>query len=410
MKTTLQKYNIFTLPNGLRAVHLHSDSPVAYLGAVIGAGSREDEPDAPGLAHFVEHTIFKGTSHRSSRLINLRMESVGGELNAYTTKEDTVLFTNAPAGYTSRALELIYDLIANSSFPSGEVERERDVVVEEIYSYLDSPAEAVYDEFDERIFAGSALGHTILGTPESVRRMAGSDCREFVDKHYRPENIVVYCVDSTPADRFEKLVERFFGKLSYPGKGTERTFPRETDAFDLTDDRGGHQAHTVTGLRLFGRQDDRRHALFLLNNYLGGPGMSSALNQQMREKRGYVYTVESNVALMNDCGVWSVYFGSDRKVVGRCHKLIDRELGRLASDTVSSRRLDAMKRQYIGQLLVSGDGRESMAMSLGKSLSYYGEVHDINWTADRVRAITAEELRSVAEMLASGRRSTLTLC
>lgn len=403
-------YHISTLPNGVRAVHLYAPGRVAYTGVVIAAGARDDGVDTHGLAHFVEHTVFKGTDHRSSRLINRRMESIGGELNAYTTKEDTVIFTNAPTGYTERALDLLFDLIAFCNFPAREIEKEREVVIEEIYSYLDSPADAVYDDFDAHLFAGSELGHTILGTPESVKALTPADCRSFISRGYRPENIVVYCLDSTPHARFERLVEKYFGRLESTAAARARQLPAETAPFDITDDRSGHQAHTVTGMRVFGRHDPRRHALFLLNNHLGGPGMSSILNQQLRERLGYVYTVESNVALMSDCGMWSVYFGSDAKVVDRCMRIIDRELQRLASDHVAPRQLEAMKRQYIGQITVSGDSNESLAMSMGKSLSFFGSVHHPEWTAEQINSITADGLRDVAAMLAAGARSRLTLC
>ncbi len=402
-------YHIFTLDNGLRVVHCQTDSHVAYAGVVVGAGSRDESSDKSGLAHFVEHTVFKGTEHRTSRNINLRLESIGGELNAYTTKEETVIFANTPAGYTDRAFELLYDLIAYSNFPEAEVERERDVVIEEINSYLDNPADTAFDNYEDRIFAGSGLGHNILGNAESVRSMTPADCRAFVERVYRPANMTIYCADSSPAGRIEALAAKYFGRLHFEGSGIERRPPTAVEPFSATIDRNGHQAHTICGCRVFGRKDPRSHALFLLNNYLGGPGMSSRLNEELREKRGYVYTVDSSVSLMSDTGLWAVYFGSDVAMADRCVAMIRREVERLACRPLGDRRLERAKRQYIGQVMLASDNRESMAMSMGKSLAYYGEVHDVDWISERIRAVTASDVRDMACMLAENAFSRLTL-
>ena len=218
---TISDYNIFTLPNGMRVVHRQTDSHVGYSGVVIRAGSRDEGSGLHGLAHFVEHTIFKGTAHRSSWHINNRLESIGGELNAYTTKEETLLFANTPAGNTERAFELLYDLIAYCNFPHAEIERERDVVIEEINSYLDNPGDSAFDEFEDRIYAGSGLGHNILGTPESVRMLNSEDCRAFIDRLYRPEDMVLYCADPATPSKVEKLAFKHFGRLHHPGSGTD---------------------------------------------------------------------------------------------------------------------------------------------------------------------------------------------
>lgn len=403
-------YTVVELSNGLRFVHRRTESHVGYAGVVIGAGSRDENSTTHGLAHFVEHTIFKGTTHRSSRQINNRLESIGGELNAYTSKEETLYFANTPAGNSARALELLYDLMAYSNFPAEAVEREHDVVIEEISSCLDNPADSIFDEFEDRIYAGSGLGHNILGTEKSVGSLGPEDCHGFVERFYRPRNMVVYCASPEPVSRVMRDAERWFGQLRLPGTGVDRKTPSPVAPFSEIVDRGGHQAHTMIGARVFGRDDPRSHALFLLNNYLGGPGMSSILNDELREKRGYVYTVESNVALMSDCGLWTVYFGSDRKMADRCARLVGKAVERLASDRISDRRLQRIKRQYTGQLRVASDHRESMAMSMGKSVAFYGEVHDIDWISRRIEEVTAEELREVAQMIAPSLCSRLTLC
>lgn len=400
-------YHIFTLPNGLRCVCWRIEGLVSYIGAAINAGSRDEDDSHYGLAHFVEHTIFKGTLRRRSWQISSRMEAVGGELNAYTSKEETVVYTNAPAGYEERALDLIADIIAGSTFPADEIERERDVVVEEINSYLDSPADSVYDEYEELAYAGSGLAHNILGTPESVRKLSGKDCRGFLDKFYTPSDMVVYCVGPGEPLKMQRLVEKYFGSLHFPGADRNRLPVPPMEDFDITHDRGNHQANTIVGARLFGRTDPRRFALFLLNNYLGGPCMNSRLNRELREKRGYVYTVDSSVSLMTDTGLIFIYFGSDPSAVEKCRKLIAREIDRLAQSPMSPQAFEKIKTQYCGQLLVTSDHKENRAMALAKSLMYFGEVSDISTMAAHIREVTPEQMREVAELLT--KTSTLTL-
>ncbi|MCM1291832.1 MAG: insulinase family protein [Prevotella sp.] len=406
----MKEYNIFVLPNGLRCVHLRTQSHVSYIGMAVNAGSRDESSSKHGLAHFVEHTIFKGTEHRSSWHISNRMESIGGELNAYTSKEETLIYTNSPAGHSQRAMELISDILAYSSFPAAELDKERDVVIEEIYSYRDSPSDSVYDMFDDMIYAGSGPGHNILGTPESVKELVGKDCHDFIEDFYVPSNMVLYAATPDDCKTIERLALKYFGHFHLHGAVHKRAIPPMNPTFNETISRDGHQAHTIMGARTFGRSDDRRFALFLLNNYLGGPCMNSRLNQELRERRGYVYTVDSSVALLSDAGTMMIYFGSDKSTVEKCVKIIQKELHKLVESSMKSGIFEKIKRQYAGQLLVSSDHRESMAMSMGKSLMYYGEVHDVEWTTERIMAVQAEDVRSVAELLVPRLVSKLTLC
>lgn len=408
--TDNQKYHIFTLSNGMKCVFRASDSAVAYCGVAVNAGSRDEDSDRYGLAHFVEHTVFKGTERLSSWHVSNRMESVGGELNAYTTKEETLIYANIPADYASRAIELLGELVANAAFPQAEVEREREVVIEEIHSYRDSPSDMVYDLFDDMIYAGSSMGHNILGTPESVQRLNSSDCARFIGKFYTPGQMVFYCTGPLKARDVERMAERSFGNLKRPDTPRVRPVPEVVAPFKRLINEEGHQSHTIVGARTFGRSDPRRFALFLLNNYLGGPCMNSRLNRELREKRGYVYTVDSTVALMSNCGLLQVYFGSDRAHTSRCIKLIAKELQKLADKELSPSALERIKRQYCGQLLVSSDHREAMAMSMGKSLLYYGEVHDVAYSTERIRSVSPREVREVAELLAPSLCSDLTIC
>lgn len=400
---------IVTLNNGLRVAVRQQPGHASYCGLLVDAGTRDEPSTHPGLAHFVEHTIFKGTSRRSSWHISNRMESVGGELNAYTNKENTSVYCVAPAGYEERGLELIADLIANASFPATELDKEREVIVEEINSYLDNPSESVFDEFEELIYAGSPLAHNILGTPQSVREISGRDCRGFVERFYFPGNIVGYMAGSAAPEKMVRWLEKHWGSISREGSRPCRQAPAPAAPFDIVKDEDGHQAHTIVGARMFPRTDARRFPLMLLNNYLGGPCMNSRLNQQLREKRGLVYTVDSFVGLLSDTGVLSIYFGTDRKAVGKCLKIIRNEIDALCQNTLSPRKLDRIKEQYCGQLLLSSENREAMAMSLAKNLLFYNRLPDIKALAERLRAVTAEEIREVAELLAPDLCSRLTL-
>lgn len=402
-------YIIHTLPNGLRAVVAQADSNVSYIGAMVNAGSRDEGPDCEGLAHFVEHTIFKGTQRRRSCHIASRMESIGGELNAYTTKEETMIYTNAPAGYASRSFDLIADLIKNSVFPDKEIDKEKEVIIEEINSYRDSPADAVYDDYEELIYAGSGLAHNILGTPDSVRALISKDARGFIDRFYVPGNMVLYCVDPADPKHNIRLIEKYFGDMNFMAGASDRKPVPPITPFDITRRRDSHQANCITGTRLFSRTDPRRYALFLLNNYLGGPGMNSRLNMELRDRRGLVYTVESNVALMSDTGVLLIYYGCDPQSVGRCKRIIAAELDRLAQSSLSRRAFSRAQDQYCGQLIMSGEHRESRAMSLAKSLMYYGEIHDIAYATEQIRALTPADIQDMAAQILSTELSTLVI-
>lgn len=404
-----EKYDIFTLPNGIRLVVWQIKSLVSYFGAIVSTGSRDESPERQGLAHFVEHTIFKGTGKRKAWQISSRMESIGGELNAYTSKDETAVYTNAPAGHAERAIELVADLIADSRFPAEELEKEKDVVIEEIHSYEDSPADSVFDEFEELIYEGSGLAHNILGTPESVKALTSADCRAFIDSFYTPGEMTLYYAGADDPQRVARLVERHFSCLHFPAAPRVRTTPPVREPFALQRDLGNHQANTIVGARTFGRLDPRRPALLLLNNYLGGPCMNSRLNRELRDRRGYVYTVESSVSMYEDTGSIFIYFGCDPDKVKKCIRLIHNELDRLVQSPLSEKALEAVKRQYCGQLTVTIDHRESRAMALAKSLMYFGDICDVEAMIDKVREVTPAQIREVAEMIAPCRCSSLTL-
>ena len=392
-------YTQHTLSNGLRAVYRRHTGNVAYCGVAVDAGSR-DEGDSLGLAHFVEHTLFKGTAKRRAWHILNRMELVGGELNAYTAKEETLVYSLFPKGNMNRAMELIADLVQNSVFPEREVEKEREVVMEEIMSYRDTPSEAIYDDFEDLLFAGSGLGHNILGTEASLQRLSAADCQDFLRLLYTPGNMVLFGIGDTDPDRFFRMAERHFGAFRRPTVRQPRIQPTVMPMFAETRTVDTHQAHTIIGVPTFGMHDDRRYPLLLLNNLLGGPGMNSLLNVAIRERHGYAYTVESAVTLMSDCGLMTIYFGCDERHAKRCLQLVDRTLDRLASTTMSGRQLDAAKKQYSGQMLVASASLEGTALSMGKSVMRFGTVTTVEELTDRICGVTASQLREAAALIA----------
>lgn len=405
----MTKYYNHTLPNGLRIVHVPTVSQVAYCGLSINAGSRDDLPGKAGLAHFVEHTIFKGTKHRRSWHILNRMERVGGELNAYTTKEGTALYSIFPCEHFERAIELIADLVANSQFPEKELEKEREVVLEEIDSYRDSPMEAVYDDFEDMLFAGSSLGHNILGTERDLENITPEDCRFYLDTQYVPENMVFFAMGNIKTERVFRMAEKYLGVLNHKLERATRTMPVDTPVFRKTVNIDSHQAHTIMGKRIFSMYDERKYAAFLLNNIIGGPGMNSLLNVAIREKRGYVYTVESSLSLLSDCGLFEVYFGSDERHVAPSLKIIGHIIEELVSKPLSEKALLSAKKQYLGQLLVSGENKESMALSIGKSFLFHNCIMSDGELAERINALTPQQLMDCAALLAPTTCSILTL-
>ena len=402
--------NIFyhILPNGLRLVHLMTTNRVAWCGLAINAGSRDETCGQYGLAHFVEHTIFKGTKHRRAWHILNRMERVGGELNAYTTKEGTMLYSVFPHEHLDRAIDLLADLVQWSVFPKDELDRERDVVLEEAASYRDTPADAVYDDFEDLLFEGSELGHNILGRKEDLEQLTQEDCMHYLKTLYVPTNMAFFSVGPEKPERVFRIAERCFGSMNHVMAPRHRITPLESDPFRKVMQIGTHQAHTIVGARLPDMNHPLRFALMLLNNILGGPGMNSLLNVELRERRGYVYTVESTLTLLSDCGWIEIYLGCDPDDVRSSLRVIERITTRLGEQQMSARRLDAYKKQYCGQLKVAADSTEFMAMRAGRGLLYHGAMATVDDTIARIQAVTADEIAQAAAYLNANRLSSLT--
>lgn len=402
--------NIFyhTLPNGLRLVHIRTTNQVAWCGLAINAGSRDERAGHYGLAHFVEHTIFKGTKHRRAWHILNRMERVGGELNAYTTKEGTMIYSVFPQQHLPRAIDLLADLVQWSVFPQEELDRERDVVLEEAASYRDTPSDAVYDDFEDLLFAGSELGHNILGRKEDLERLTREDCMTYLKTLYVPTNMAFFSVGPERPERVFRLAEKCFGEMSHSLAPRHRCTPHDAEPFKKVIQIGTHQAHTIVGARVPERSHPLRYALMLLNNLLGGPGMNSLLNVELRERRGYVYTVESTLAMLSDCGWLEIYLGCDPDDVRSSLRVIERITERLGQDLMNERRLEAYKKQYCGQIVVAADSTEFIAMRAGRGLLYHGNVATIDETIAHIMEVTPEQIAQAASFLKADRLSSLT--
>lgn len=420
----------FRLENGLRVVVQHRTSEVLHCGYVVCAGTRHEEEADSGMAHFIEHMTFKGTARRRSRQVNDYLESVGGELNAFTTKQETVYTATVLRRDFSRAVDVLTDIVFHSTYPQEEIDKEVEVIVDEIDSYRDSPAELIFDEFEQLVFGEAALGRDILGSPERLRNYTTADAKRFVAQHYTPDNCVFYVSGDVAQREVLRLLEKWHNSTisketegfseSERSEGLETAMDLENPAFPentLLSDvsgsaadsvvvpappstlrvaRGTHQAHVMMGGVTFGSRDERRYALLLLNNILGGPAMNSRLNMAVREKCGLVYSIDAYLNTYPDTGFWNVYFGCDLADVSRCCQLVERELRRLAAKPLSARQLKAAKAQLCGQIGISSENAEGAALAMAKHYAHFGTYRDLHRLYRNIEAVTSEALQQLA--------------
>ena len=392
-------YHTHTLTNGLRIVHAQNTSPVAYCGFAIDAGTRDEAEDEQGMAHFVEHLIFKGTKKRHAWHILNRMEHVGGDLNAFTNKEETVVYSAFLVEHFPRAVELLADIVFHSTYPQQEIDKEVEVIIDEIQSYEDSPSELIFDDFEELLFPNHPLGRNILGKPELLRQFKSENALKFTSRYYRPDNMVFFVQGNVDFKRVVRWVEKVVADI--PALTTERTrkSPHLYIPPSLTIHRDTHQAHVMIGSRGYDAHNEKRTALYLLNNILGGPGMNSRLNLALREHSGLVYNVESNLASYTDTGVFSIYFGTDIHDVDRCVELVQSELHRLRERPLTSLQLAAAKKQLIGQVGVASDNFENMALGMAKTYLHFATYEGSEALYRRIEALTAKELWDISNEL-----------
>lgn len=389
-------YLTHTLSNGLRIVHKPIESNVSYCGFIVNAGTRDEAPDQYGMAHFVEHMLFKGTDKRRAYHIINRMENVGGELNAFTNKEETVVYSVFLEQHFSRAIELLSDITFHSNFPQSEIEKEVEVIIDEIHSYEDSPSELIFDEFENLVFDHSQIGHNILGSAELLKNFNGQMAKAFINKFYNPSNMVFFSLGRTDFKKIVYYAEKYLSTLSDIKSDIQRIKPINIPSVNKREDKDTSQAHVLIGGRSYSLCDPNRRVLNLLNNLLGGPGMNSRLNISLREKRGYVYNVDSSITSYTDTGITSIYFGCDKKNVDKCISLVNKELNRLRKEKLTSSQLSTAKKQLIGQIGVMGDNHENLALALGKNFLHHNHFNTLAETAQKIEAVTAEQILAVS--------------
>lgn len=400
--------NEYTLPNGLRIIHEPTLSKVAYCGFAIDAGTRDEAENEQGMAHFVEHLIFKGTEKRKAWHILNRMENVGGDLNAYTNKEETVVYAAFLTEHLERALELLGDIVFHSTFPQHEIEKETEVIIDEIQSYEDNPSELIFDDFEDMIFRNHPLGRNILGKPDLLRSFRTEDVLSFTRRFYQPGNMVFFVQGQYDFKKIVRLAEKHLADVPAVTVDNQRVPPPLYVPERLVVPKDTHQAHVMIGSRGYNAYDDKRTALYLLNNILGGPGMNSKLNVSLRERRGLVYNVESNLTSYTDTGAFCIYFGTDIEDMDTCLKLTYKELKRMRDVKMTSSQLAAAKKQLIGQIGVASDNFENNALGMAKTYLHYHKYESSEVVFKRIEMLTAEQLMEVAnEMFAEEYLSTL---
>ncbi len=410
LQPIMQKDNhlIHQLQNGIRLIHRPADSPVSHLGLLINTGSRDELPNEHGIAHLIEHMFFKGTEKRKAYYILSRMEDVGGELNAYTTKEETCIHATFFSEYYERALDLISDIAFHSSFPEKELRKEKEIILDEINSYKDSPSELIFDEFEELLFNGNPLARNILGSVKWLKSFSPDDLRRFILRNYSTGQMVVSSVGNIDFRKLVTFFEKHFG--SVPVKNSAQRSPAYYGYVPVrkTIERNTYQAHCIIGNLAYKMGDERRLALYLLNNFLGGPGSNSRLNMALRERKGYAYTIDSVYTSYSDTGNLTIYFGTDKRLVDKCSQIILKELKLLREKSLSTLQLHRAKQQVLGHIAISSESNEQYMLSMGKSLMIFDKVESLEEIAAKIDAITSRQLFDVAnEVLDAGKLSYL---
>ncbi len=392
-----EQFHIYTLPNGIRVIHHpFKGSDVAHCGLIIGAGSRDERPEEQGLVHFIEHALFKGTHKRKAYHILSGLDAVGGELNAYTTKEATTIYASFQNRYFEKAVELIADISFNASFPEKEINKEKEVVVDEINSYLDSPSEQIFDDFEEQIFQGHSIGRNILGTEETVRGFRVKDLIRFRSQHFSTDRMVFSITGNIPLKKVNHVLDKYLVALPANYSKMHRTVYNQYQPQHLVSERTGHQEHCIIGTVAYSANDDKRQGLILLNNILGGPAMNSRLNLEIREKYGFTYNIDSSYTSYSDTGLFAIYYGTDQRHSGRTRQLIMKILKKMRNKLLGERQLSGSKKQLIGQIALGRENRVNVMLSLGKSLLLYNTVDSIELIYQKINDIQASDLLEVA--------------
>ena len=405
----MSEFEIFELSNGIRVVHKQIDRPVAHCGLMIKVGSRDESIQEEGLAHFIEHVFFKGTNKRKAYHILSRMEDVGGEINAYTTKEDTVLYSSFLKDDYSRAIELLFDIAFNSNFPQKELEKEKEVIIDEINSYKDSPSELIFDDFEEILFPNHPLGMNILGQPKTVKSFTQKDVISFLKRFYSVNNIVFSSVGNISSGKLKRFLEKYSEGVNIEQNSElNRMRPEQYQKCYKNIKRPVFQSHAIFGNIAYEADHEKSRTLHLLNNLLGGPGMNSRLNLNIREKYGFTYNIESFYSPYSDTGAFGIYAGTDESTLNKTIKLIYKELQKLREKPLGYMQLTKAKRQMLGQIAMAQENNASLMLSLGKSLLTFDRIDSFENICLKVEGISSQNLLEVAnEILDPNKISTL---
>ena len=391
-----EEFFTYILPNGIKGIHRKVKSGAARCALIIGAGSRDELPTEYGIAHFTEHGLFKGTEHRKAYQVNCRLENLGGELNAFTTKEDTTVHATVLRSDFSKAAELIADVAFHSTFPDKELDKEREVIVDEINTYKDSPMDMTYDTFEDMLFEGSELGHNILGTKRDLMRHNSAALHHFVARTHTTDQMVFASIGNISESRIEQIANRYFASQPASTRSYTRTAPKGYTQFDREIVKHTHQSHCIIGNRAYSITEDKRLPFSLLINILGGPCANSRLNVNVREKNGLSYNIEASYTPYSDCGMAVIYFSSDHCNTDHCREIINNEINKLKNTSLTTRQLAMAKRQYIAQMTIATEGNEGYMLGIGRSMLVHGEVDTLEEAYKKINAVTASQILEVA--------------
>lgn len=396
------EFEIRELDNGIRFIHQQTfNTNVSHLGLMINAGTRDEEADEDGLAHFIEHVIFKGTKKRKAHHILSRLDAVGGELNAYTTKEDTVIYASFLEEHLDRSSDLISDIFINSVFPEKELKKEKEVIVDEINSYLDSPSEQIFDDFETQVFKKHPIGNNILGTEKHLKTFDSKMVKAFIKKHYTTNRMVISSVGPQSTDKVFSVVEKYFGGISKTTSTRKKSVLRKGSKTDIIDNRDVFQVHKVIGSRAYKAAHKYKTGLTLLTNYIGGPALNSRLNMVVREKYGYTYNIEANYTPFSDTGIFSVYYGTDPKYSEKVDKLIRNEFKLLRDKKIGSKNLSMAKKQLLGQISLSQESKVNLMLAIGKSLLIYDQVDPLEVVYEKIKEVSEEDILEISNEVLS---------
>jgi predicted Zn-dependent peptidase len=402
-------YNYKVFPNGIRIIHKQVASIISHAGIVVNTGTRDENQDEAGIAHFIEHVIFKATHKRNTYQVLSYLENVGGEVNAYTNKEETFFYASVLNEYFPRCVELLSDILFNSTFNPKDIEKEKEVVKEEIKSYKDTPSELIFDEFENLVFHNHPLGTNILGTPQSIKKINKRKIDTFINRTYNTDQMVIAVVGNIKFDYCVRILEKYFSNIATNNRSFQRLpFAPSEGVKHEKIKMHTNQAHAVIGKSLPNYNERKNQIATLLNNIFGGQGLNSRLNLAVRERNGYVYNIESNYSALSDTGLLAIYIGADYKNMKRCFDLVFKEMKKLREQKLGTLQLHRAQLQLIGQICISHESNLTEMLSIGKNHLVFSEVDDILSVIEKIRTITNMELLDMAnEMLTQDDMSSL---